>query len=46
MQGKDHMQEHVIPIPQAKVAKALQIFMQAAEANKLRFSEIQVRTAQ
>jgi hypothetical protein len=40
--GKDHMQEHLVPIPAHKTGNALATFMQSASNYQLYFHEIQV----
>jgi RNA recognition motif-containing protein len=41
-QGRDHMQEHLIPIPIDKVNNALNIFMDKSNEKQLNFMEIMV----
>jgi len=41
--GRDHMQEHIVPVPHIKVSGALSAFMRIAGEFNLKFSEIQVR---
>ena len=39
--GKDHMQQHLVPIPYSKLNSALETFSKLALESKLKFSEIQ-----
>lgn len=40
--GKDHMQLHCVPVPEARLSQALSLFLEVCSKFKLKFHEIMV----